>query len=125
MLLPAVLSWIEERDKVARVGIMRRNVRPLEPVAAKAGVRKILQCGCPAMLLANNVVRLMGNKCRSIRDSAILAAVFSTPHYRTAQGGRYRRHASRRRAGVSLGASTDQRHDIIERHQLVQLPLLT
>jgi hypothetical protein len=76
MILPAILSWLEQSNKIVFVSgfrFLRRDVWSLLQIAAQATEAKITIVIGAAMLLGDNVIDLVGKDRRSLRQTKILA----------------------------------------------------
>ncbi len=73
MFCPDIFAGIKQPDKLARLLIRSRDVRPLVRVAMQAGERKIINRGLAAVLACNHVVDAKGFVGRR-SDMAVLAS---------------------------------------------------
>jgi hypothetical protein len=56
---PTLDAGVEERDQLTRPWIAGRDIRSLKAITSEAGVGQIVERSGPAMLLADDVIRLM------------------------------------------------------------------
>ena len=73
MLLPLVLSWMEQFD--CFTVDFRRQIRPLGEIASIAGEREVRQFVATSMLPSNDVLDVKCHFSEFFRQSAILAAI--------------------------------------------------
>jgi hypothetical protein len=59
MASPAVSAWMKQADHPICLGVDRRDVAPLVPIANRAGPGKVFRCGLPAMLHGDDMVWLV------------------------------------------------------------------
>ncbi len=56
MLCPPIFAGIKQPDKLARLLVRSRDVRPLVRVTVQARERKIIKCGLAAVLACNHMI---------------------------------------------------------------------
>lgn len=99
MHLPNVSARIVETDKLARVRVKCRQVRPLVTVADDAAQRKIVVSVASTMLPGDDVVKLMWVQRFALRQTAVFASPLR-PRSDTSPRARGR-HAAERSSALS------------------------